>query len=135
MTIQRQSSEICLPGSGILPCQERFHGNVSLQLKTPSKGIIFVMCVCSIAPFFGREVLNWVVDMAAVGTGVGYFFTCAGAGSGILPCQERFHGNVSLQLHRTRYPSQSKRPAHPNKVSSGKQAYRGLPAKRCFLHL
>ncbi len=47
--------------------------------KTPSKGILFVMAVCTIAPFFGREVLNWVVDMAAVGTGVGYFFTCAGA--------------------------------------------------------
>ena len=47
--------------------------------KTPSNNIIFVMIVCSIAPFFGREVLNWVVDMAAVGTGVGYFFTCAGA--------------------------------------------------------
>ncbi len=47
--------------------------------KTPSKGILFVMVVCSITPFFGREVLNWVVDMAAVGTGVGYFFTCAGA--------------------------------------------------------
>lgn len=47
--------------------------------QTPSKGILFVMCVCSLAPFFGREVLNWVVDMAAVGTGVGYFFTCAGA--------------------------------------------------------
>lgn len=47
--------------------------------KTPSKGILFVAVVCSFAPFFGREVLNWVVDMAAVGTGVGYFFTCAGA--------------------------------------------------------
>ncbi len=47
--------------------------------KTPSKGILFVMAICTIAPFFGREVLNWVVDMAAVGTAIGYFFTCAGA--------------------------------------------------------
>lgn len=47
--------------------------------KTPSKGILFVMGICTIAPFFGREVLNWVVDMAAVGTAFGYFFTCAGA--------------------------------------------------------
>ena len=47
--------------------------------KTPSHNIIFVMMICSIAPFFGREVLNWVVDMAAVGTGIGYFFTCASA--------------------------------------------------------
>ena len=47
--------------------------------KTPTHNVLFVMLICSIAPFFGREVLNWVVDMAAVGTGIGYFFTCAGA--------------------------------------------------------
>ena len=49
------------------------------KYKTPSHNILFVMLICSIAPFFGREILNWVVDMAAVGTGIGYFFTCAGA--------------------------------------------------------
>ena len=57
----------------------RFFAYIHPTYQTPSKGILFVMCVCSITPFFGREVLNWVVDMAAVGTGVGYFFTCAGA--------------------------------------------------------
>ena len=46
---------------------------------TPTKGIIFVMIIATFVPFIGREVLNWVVDMAAVGTGFGYFFTCAGA--------------------------------------------------------
>ena len=46
---------------------------------TPTKGIIFVMIIATFVPFIGREVLNWFVDMAAVGTGVGYFFTCAGA--------------------------------------------------------
>lgn len=56
-----------------------FFAYIHPTYQTPSKGILFVMCVCSITPFFGREVLNWVVDMAAVGTGVGYFFTCAGA--------------------------------------------------------
>ncbi len=49
------------------------------EYKTPTHNVLFVMLTCSIAPFFGREVLNWVVDMASVGTGIGYFFTCAGA--------------------------------------------------------
>ena len=46
---------------------------------TPTKAIIFVMIIATFVPFIGREVLNWFVDMAAVGTGVGYLFTCAGA--------------------------------------------------------
>ena len=49
------------------------------KYQTPTKCILFVMIVSTIVPFFGREVLNWVVDMAAVGSGVAYFFTCAGA--------------------------------------------------------
>ena len=47
--------------------------------KTPSNAIKFVMVIAVLVPFIGREVLNWFVDMAAVGTGFGYFFTCAGA--------------------------------------------------------
>lgn len=47
--------------------------------KTPYVCIIFVMIVCCICPFFGREVIGWVVDMCSVGTAFGYFFTCAGA--------------------------------------------------------
>jgi len=47
--------------------------------KTPSHNIIFMAIVCSVAPFVGREALNWVVDMASMGTAFGYFFTAAGA--------------------------------------------------------
>lgn len=47
--------------------------------KTPSVCIIFVTIVCCICPFFGREVIGWVVDMCSVGTAFGYFFTCVGA--------------------------------------------------------
>ena len=49
------------------------------KYKTPTNAILFVMVLATIVPFIGREVLNWFVDMAAVGTGFGYFFTCAGA--------------------------------------------------------
>lgn len=47
--------------------------------KTPSACVVFTMIVCCVCPFFGREVIGWVVDMCSVGTAFGYFFTCAGA--------------------------------------------------------
>ena len=47
--------------------------------KTPSVCVVFTMIICCICPFFGREVIGWVVDMCSVGTAFGYFFTCAGA--------------------------------------------------------
>lgn len=73
------SSSRLLFGMARARMMPKFFAYIHPVHKTPSKGILFVMVICSIAPFFGREVLNWVVDMAAVGTGVGYFFTCAGA--------------------------------------------------------
>ena len=47
--------------------------------NTPGACVIFTLVVCCICPFFGREVIGWVVDMCSVGTAFGYFFTCAGA--------------------------------------------------------
>ncbi len=52
---------------------------VHSKYKTPSVCVIFTMLLCCICPFFGREVIGWVVDMCSVGTAFGYFFTCAGA--------------------------------------------------------
>ena len=57
----------------------KWFGYIHPTHKTPSNAIIFVMVIATFVPFIGREVLNWFVDMAAVGTGFGYFFTCAGA--------------------------------------------------------
>lgn len=73
------SSSRLLFGMARARMMPKWFSYVHPKYKTPSHNIIFVLLICSIAPFFGREVLNWVVDMAAVGTGVGYFFTCAGA--------------------------------------------------------
>lgn len=73
------SSSRLLFGMARARMMPKWFSYVHPKYKTPTHNILFVMLICSIAPFFGREVLNWVVDMAAVGTGVGYFFTCAGA--------------------------------------------------------
>lgn len=54
-------------------------GKIHNKHKTPSYCVIFVTVICCICPFFGREVIGWVVDMCSVGTAFGYFFTCAGA--------------------------------------------------------
>lgn len=46
---------------------------------TPSKAIFFLMILSLIAPFFGRQVLSWIVDMTCVGASMGFVYTCASA--------------------------------------------------------
>lgn len=46
------------------------------RYNTPYAGIIFTCVVCLIAPWFGREVLLWIVNMSAVGVTIAYFYTC-----------------------------------------------------------
>lgn len=47
--------------------------------KVPRFGITFMMCLAIIAPFFGREVLGWLVDMTSVGATMGFGITSAAA--------------------------------------------------------
>lgn len=47
--------------------------------KVPRYGIIFMMVLAIIAPFFGREVLGWLVDMTSVGAAMGFSYTTAAA--------------------------------------------------------
>ncbi|WP_085506069.1 APC family permease [Thalassobacillus devorans] len=42
---------------------------------TPYVGIIFTAIIASLAPWFGREVLLWVVDMSSIGVSIAYFYT------------------------------------------------------------
>lgn len=51
--------------------------SVHSKHNTPGFSVLFTMAVCCICPFFGRQVISWVVDMCSVGTAIGYFFTCA----------------------------------------------------------
>lgn len=54
-------------------------GKLHAKHKTPYAGIIFTMVVCLVAPWFGRQVLLWIVDMASIGVAVAYFYTCYAA--------------------------------------------------------
>ncbi|KXH84061.1 APC family permease [Sporosarcina sp. HYO08] len=43
---------------------------------TPYVGIMFTAVFCLAAPWFGRPVLLWIVDMSAVGVTIAYFYAC-----------------------------------------------------------
>ncbi|MBQ9069293.1 MAG: APC family permease [Eggerthellaceae bacterium] len=45
------------------------------RYHTPHHAILFVMAVCFVAPFFGRTVLGWLVDMSSLGAAVAYGYT------------------------------------------------------------
>ena len=55
----------------------KWFGVLDPKTKTPKNAIIFVMLISLTAPWFGREVLVWVVDMSSIGAAIGYGFTCA----------------------------------------------------------
>lgn len=61
---------------GLLP---KAFGRIHPRFKTPGTGILFAMGISLIAPWFGRQVISWVVDMCSVGTAIGYLYTCAAA--------------------------------------------------------
>lgn len=48
--------------------------------KTPVNAILFIAGISLIAPWFGRQVLSWIVDMTAVGGGMAFCFTTIAAG-------------------------------------------------------
>lgn len=52
-------------------------GKLHPKYKTPYVAILFVMGIALITPWFGREVLGWVVDMSSIGAAIGYGFTSA----------------------------------------------------------
>lgn len=58
---------------GALP---KWFGILDPKAKTPRNAIIFVMLISLTAPWFGREVLVWVVDMSSIGAAIGYGCTC-----------------------------------------------------------
>lgn len=49
---------------------------IDAKSKTPKVAILFVLIVSLIAPWFGREVLGWIVDMSSIGAAIGFTYTC-----------------------------------------------------------
>ena len=49
------------------------------KYKTPYVAIIFLVGVALVAPWLGRNALNWIVNMSSTGVSIAYFITCLSA--------------------------------------------------------
>ncbi len=54
-------------------------GMIDTKHGTPKNAILFLMVISLIAPWFGRQVLVWIVDMTAVGGALAFCYTTASA--------------------------------------------------------
>lgn len=61
---------------GSLP---KVFGRLGVKHGTPRNAILFVMIMSLSTPWFGREVLSWIVDMTSVGAAVVFAYTTAAA--------------------------------------------------------
>lgn len=61
---------------GSLP---KWFEHLSPKYGTPKNAILFTMAVSLFAPWFGREVLIWIVDMTSVGAAIVFAYTTASA--------------------------------------------------------
>lgn len=52
---------------------------VDKKSGSPKNAVLFTGAMALIAPWCGRNVIVWVVDMAALGTAFGYMYTCLSA--------------------------------------------------------
>ena len=50
-------------------------GSVNQKTGVPNKTLLIVLGISLIAPWFGRQVLSWIVDMTSVGGAIAYGFT------------------------------------------------------------
>lgn len=69
-------------------------GYIHPKYKTPSNSIKFVLIISLITPWFGREVLSWVVSMSSIGTAIGYFYTSASTFKFV----RKEEGNIALKI-------------------------------------
>ena len=61
---------------GSLP---KWFERVSPRYGTPTHAILFTMAMSLFAPWFGREILLWIVDMTSVGAAIVFAYTTASA--------------------------------------------------------
>lgn len=61
---------------GYLP---KIFGTVDKKHNVPQISILFCLIISLVGPFLGRNALSWFVDMASIGTSIGFGFTCLAA--------------------------------------------------------
>lgn len=50
-------------------------GEINGRYRTPKNAILFCLAISLSGPILGRESLGWFVDMSAIGSSMGFFFT------------------------------------------------------------
>lgn len=65
-----------ISGEKVIPA---WFGEIHKKNGTPHNAILFVLVISMIAPFFGRTVLGWLVDMSSLGAAIGYGYTSLAA--------------------------------------------------------
>ena len=65
-----------MANEGSLP---KIFGKLSPRSGAPRNAIIFTMIMSLFAPWFGREILLWIVDMTSVGAAIVFAYTTASA--------------------------------------------------------
>ena len=65
-----------MANEGSLP---KWFAKLSPKYGTPKNAIVFTMCASLFAPWFGREILLWIVDMTSVGAAIVFAYTTASA--------------------------------------------------------
>ena len=54
-------------------------GKLHPKYGTPDKATYFLLAISLLCPWFGPQVLTWIVDITCVGAAVGFTYTCAAA--------------------------------------------------------
>lgn len=72
------SSRLIYAMSAVDALPSRFYG-LDKKYATPKAAILFLMIISLIAPWFGRQVLAWIVDMTSVGGAIAFCYTTISA--------------------------------------------------------
>ncbi|MBR6739421.1 MAG: APC family permease, partial [Oscillospiraceae bacterium] len=57
----------------------KWFGKLDPKTAVPKNAILFLTVLSLAAPFLGRQVINWVVDMTSVGASLSFAYSCATA--------------------------------------------------------
>ena len=77
---------------GYLP---KVFGTVDKKHSVPQFAILFCLAISLVGPFLGRNALSWFVDMASIGTSIGFGFTCLAA---FITMQKEKDGNIFIKI-------------------------------------
>lgn len=71
-------------------------GKLHPKYHTPHKATYFLLLISLACPWFGRELLYWIIDITCVGAAVGFTYTCASAA--VMAAKEGEKGQTVISI-------------------------------------